>query len=132
MSEVNKVIFAGAVLLDLTSDTIIEDVIVDGYTGHDSAGNRITGKLKIITVDEALDTESENPVQNKVITNALAGYVKASEAIVGLSVEGNVITCTRGDGTTFDVPIPVATQTSAGVMSAEDKKSLDNFWADEP
>ena len=77
MSEVNKVVFAGVVLLDLTNDTVTEDVIIDGYTGHDAAGNKITGKLKIITVDDALDSSSTNPVQNKVITEALNAVAKS-------------------------------------------------------
>lgn len=86
MSGVNKVIFAGAVLLDLTSDTVTEDVIIDGYTGHDAAGNKITGKLKIITVDEALDANSTNPLQNKAIVSALAGK---------LSTTGNAASATK-------------------------------------
>jgi hypothetical protein len=86
MSEVNKVIFAGAVLLDLTGDTVTEDVIIDGYTGHDAAGNKITGKLKIITVDDALDSSSTNPVQNKVVASAL--NAKADKSAGVFYIEG--------------------------------------------
>lgn len=52
-----------------------------------------------IDVDSALSTTSTNPVQNKVITSALAG--KASTA--------------------------TATQSAAGLMSAEDKVNLDGL-----
>lgn len=33
----------GTVLLDLTSDTVAPDVLVTGYTAHNSAGEPITG-----------------------------------------------------------------------------------------
>lgn len=106
MSEVNKVVYAGVVLLDLTADTINENVIIDGYTGHDAAGNKITGKLKIITVDEALDGTSENPVQNKAIHAALNTIqTNLRSAITDISVENNTLTWTKGDGTigSFDL-----------------------------
>lgn len=106
MSEVNKVVYAGVVLLDLTADTINENVIIDGYTGHDAAGNKITGKLKIITVDEELSDTSENPVQNKAIYAALnTMQTQLNSAIVDISVSDNTLTWTKGDGTTgsFDL-----------------------------
>lgn len=65
-----------------------------------SAINEITGGASI-TVDAALSTTSENPVQNKVITAALNG--KASTA--------------------------VAVQSAAGLMSASDKTKLDGVEA---
>lgn len=40
----NKVELAnGTVLIDLTSDTVTADKIVEGYTGHDATGAAITG-----------------------------------------------------------------------------------------
>ena len=72
-----------------------------------------TGANKI-TVDSALSATSTNPVQNKVVNTAisnlstLVGDTAVSEqisdafddAITGLSVDGKVITYTKGDGTT--------------------------------
>ena len=69
--KVNKVVYGGATLLDLTEDTITEDVIVEGYVGHDASGEQVTGKLKLITVDDELDATSTNPIQNNVVTEAL-------------------------------------------------------------
>lgn len=43
---VNKVTLNNEeVLIDLTSDTISEDVVLEGYTGHDASGEPFTGKL---------------------------------------------------------------------------------------
>lgn len=40
---VNKVIYAGDTLIDLTSDTVTANKILSGYTAHDKAGAPITG-----------------------------------------------------------------------------------------
>ena len=73
------------------------------YTGPTSAAKLAvlenSAEKNAITVDSALDANSTNPVQNKVITAALAG--KASTE--------------------------TAKQSSAGLMSAEDKTRLDAF-----
>ena len=42
---VNKVSALGKTLIDLTSDTVTEDVIVEGFTAHDASGTPITGNL---------------------------------------------------------------------------------------
>lgn len=118
MSNVNKVVYAGVVLLDLTEDTINEDVIIDGYTGHDKAGNIITGKLKIITVDEALDANSTNPVENKAIVAALNSYETKANAITGLSVSGRTITYTKGSGTTSTITTQDTTYTLPNATSS--------------
>lgn len=41
--SVNKVIYGGNTLIDLTGDTVTEDKILTGYTAHDKAGDVITG-----------------------------------------------------------------------------------------
>lgn len=41
--EINKVIYGGNVLIDLTSDTVTEEQILEGYTAHDKSGAVITG-----------------------------------------------------------------------------------------
>ena len=46
-------------------------------TGLDLTNNVLSVTVPSITVDSALSTTSENPVQNKVITNALNGKVDA-------------------------------------------------------
>lgn len=42
---VNKVEYAGKVLLDLTEDTVTEDQLLEGATAHDRSGQRIVGAL---------------------------------------------------------------------------------------
>ena len=40
---INKVVYGGNVLIDLTADTITADKVLTGYTGHDKSGSPITG-----------------------------------------------------------------------------------------
>lgn len=42
-SYVNKVVYGGQTLIDLTSDTVSADKILSGYTAHDKTGAIITG-----------------------------------------------------------------------------------------
>lgn len=41
--KVNKVVYGGEVLIDLTGDTITADKVLKGYTAHDKSGETITG-----------------------------------------------------------------------------------------
>lgn len=41
--NVNKVIYGGNVLIDLTADTVSEDKLLSGITTHDKSGVKITG-----------------------------------------------------------------------------------------
>lgn len=41
---INKVIYGGNTLLDLTGDTVTKDKLLSGITAHDKAGNIITGE----------------------------------------------------------------------------------------
>lgn len=103
---VSKIVYASAVLLDLTADTIKEDVIIDGYVGHDAAGNKVTGKLKIISVDDVLNSTSENPVQNKVLYAEIEDLKnRLNNSISGITVTNNQLTWTKNNGTTgsFDL-----------------------------
>lgn len=44
--SVNKVVYGTTVLVDLTSDTVTADKLLQGYTAHDKAGNSITGTME--------------------------------------------------------------------------------------
>lgn len=40
---INKVIYGGNTLIDLTSDTVVANKLLSGYTAHDKSGATITG-----------------------------------------------------------------------------------------
>ena len=47
--SVSKVNYGDTTLIDLTSDTISAENLVNGYTAHNAAGEQITGTLEYIT-----------------------------------------------------------------------------------
>ena len=58
---INKVIYNGNTLIDLTSDTVTEDKILKGYTAHDKTGEVITGTCSY-DVDSSDGTVSESEI----------------------------------------------------------------------
>lgn len=46
---VNKINYGNKTLIDLTSDTITSEVLLTGYTAHNSSGNLINGSLECVT-----------------------------------------------------------------------------------
>lgn len=69
---VNKVIYDGATLVDLTGDTVTADNLAAGVKATGADGKPIVGLLPKVTIDTELSTTSTNPVQNKSITAALS------------------------------------------------------------
>lgn len=72
---INKVQYGNTVLLDLTSDTVTADKLMQGYTAHDRTGALITG-----TATGGIDGDNLG----------YGNYVPAivGQAIVGLSLVG--------------------------------------------
>lgn len=77
---VNKVIYGGQTLIDLTGDSVTPETLAEGVTAHNAAGERITGTLAgggsgVDNLDASLDgtlTEVDSNV-TKVIAHALRG-----------------------------------------------------------
>lgn len=69
---VNKVIYGGTTLVDLTGDTVTAADLADGVKATNAAGKPIVGLMQKVTIDNELSTTSTNPVQNKVIAEAIA------------------------------------------------------------
>lgn len=69
---VNKVIYDGNTLVDLTGDTVTAADLADGVKATGADGNPIVGLMQKVTIDAELSTTSTNPVQNKVIAEAIA------------------------------------------------------------
>ena len=70
---VNKVIYGGNTLVDLTGDTVTAADLADGVKATGADGNPVIGLMQKVTIDAELSTTSTNPVQNRVIKEALDG-----------------------------------------------------------
>lgn len=69
---VNKIIYGGNTLVDLTSDTVTANDLAEGVKATGADGNPVVGLMQKVTIDAELSTTSTNPVQNKVVTEAIA------------------------------------------------------------
>lgn len=54
MAAINKVVYGGNTLIDLTEDTVTPATLADGATAHNAAGELIAGTMQ---AKEDLDTE---------------------------------------------------------------------------
>ena len=49
---INKVVYGGNTLIDLSGDSVTEDKLVRGATAHNAAGEKITGTAGITSSDD--------------------------------------------------------------------------------
>lgn len=119
---VNKVIYDGATLVDLTGDTVTADNLAAGVKATGADGKPITGLLPKVTIDSQLSDSSTNPVQNKVVYNLGYKFFNRLNALADVARTGSYSDLTGTPGN--------ATTSAAGLMSAEDKAKLDKVDAD--
>lgn len=119
---VNKVIYDGATLVDLTGDTVTADSLAAGVKATGADGKPIVGLLPKVTIDAELSSTSTNPVQNKVVYNLGYKFFSGLNALADVARTGSYDDLTGTPGN--------ATAAAAGLMSAADKAKLDKVDAD--
>ncbi len=119
---VNKVIYDGATLVDLTGDTVTADNLAAGVKATGADGKPIVGLLPKVTIDSQLSDSSTNPVQNKVVYGLGQKFFNQLSALASVARTGSYSDLTGTPGN--------ATTSAAGLMSAADKAKLDKVDAD--
>ena len=85
--KVNKVVYGGTVLIDLTGDTVTADKVLTGYTAHDKSGETITGTCEY-------DVNSEDAtVAVAEMLNGKTAYARGSK-ITGTMPNNGAVTKT--------------------------------------
>ena len=85
--KVNKVVYGGTVLIDLTGDTVTADKVLSGYTAHDKSGETITGTCNY-------DVNSEDAtVAVAEMLNGKTAYARGSK-ITGTMPNNGAVTKT--------------------------------------
>ena len=81
---INKVIYAGNTLIDLTGDTITPDKLAEGVTAHDKSGVQITG-----TNNYDSNTQDANATAAEVLKGKTA-YVRGAKVTGSMPNNGGV------------------------------------------
>lgn len=84
---VNKVIYGGNTLVDLTGDTVTAADLAEGVKATGADGKPIVGLLPKVTIDSQLSASSTNPVQNKVIKTELDKKMAKTDKIYEANLE---------------------------------------------
>ena len=72
------------------------------------------------TIDSTLSGTSTNPIQNKVVYNALAGKQDKLTAGTGISISGNTISCTVSGGSGGNITVD-STMSSTSTNPVQNK-----------
>lgn len=81
---INKVIYGGETLIDLTSDTVTADKMLTGYTAHDKSGAPVTG-----TCDYDSNTQDATATAAELLETKTA-YVNGSKVTGNMPNRGAV------------------------------------------
>lgn len=93
---VNKVVYDGDTLIDLTSDTVDASHLLKNYTAHDRSGATITGSCEYDT-----KTTDANAVASEILSGKTA-YVNKVKVTGSMTNNGsNNVTVTGTSGTTI-------------------------------
>ena len=79
---VNKVEYAGKVLLDLTEDTVTEGQLLEGAVAHDSSGQRIVGTMK---QSSGIDTSDATALSEDIVSGKTA-YVDGEKVTGSMAI----------------------------------------------
>lgn len=83
---INKVIYGGQILIDLTSDTVVAEKLLTGYKAHGADGKIVTG-----TCDYDMNTQEANATAAEILSgkkagvagNMITGAMKNNGAVAG-------------------------------------------------
>lgn len=103
---VNKVIYGGNILVDLTGDTVTAADLADGVKATGADGNPIVGLMQKVTIDSSLSDTSTNPVQNKVIKAELDKKMSKTDKIYEANLKWGGRNFTGGYGCIDAAMIP--------------------------
>lgn len=115
---VNKVIFGGETLIDLSSDTVAANKVLSGYTAHDRTGAPINGSC---TYDA--DTSDATATSDDILTGSDA-YVNGTKVAGSMTNRGEVHYTLSARDTEVSIPQGYHDGSGGIGLSSEDKAAL--------
>lgn len=98
MANVNKVVFAGKTIVDLTADTVTADKLLSGCTSHDASGATITG-----TCDWDSNTQDATVKIAEIISGQTA-YARGAKLTGTMPNNGSVALTIEDRDTAVTIP----------------------------
>jgi lysophospholipase L1-like esterase len=92
---VNKVVYDGKALIDLTNDTVTPETLENGVTAHDATGAIITGTATPITLVHETGNREDAVMSQKAVTDAIENKAFLGKKIVAI---GDSIVAGQGSG----------------------------------
>ena len=96
---INKVIYGGETLIDLTSDTVSADKMLEGFTAHDKCGALITG-----TCTNDVDSGDATAVAAEIL-NGKTAYALGNKVVGSMVNNGAIVGTITAKAGTYTVPI---------------------------
>lgn len=115
---INKVIYGGNTLIDLTGDSVTKDKLLTGYTAHDKSGEVIEGACSFdVDSTDATVTAAE-------ILNGQIAYARGSEISGTMKNNGAVAETIADKDSVYTVPIGYHDGSGTVQLDATEKAKL--------
>ena len=116
---INKVIYGGETLIDLTSDTVIAEKMLKGYTAHDKSGTLVTG-----TCTNDVDSTDATAVAAEIL-NGKTAYARGAKVTGSMVNNGAVAGTIAAKADQYTVPIGYHDGSGkVGINSTEQSKII--------
>ena len=115
---INKVIYGGNTLIDLTGDSVTKDKLLTGYTAHDKSGEVIEGACSLyVDSTDATVTAAE-------ILNGQIAYARGSKISGTMKNNGAVAETIADKDSVYTVPIGYHDGSGTVQLDATEKAKL--------
>lgn len=112
MSNINKVIYDGTTLIDLTGDTVTQATILSGYTAHLRNGSTVSGSCNYDAYTGDADAGASEILKNKT------AYVNGSKVVGNMTY--NTASTAYISASTQAITIPVGYHDGSGKVAIDE------------